>query len=195
MNIKAQWTIILAAGVLALKRPQRRRSIDAGGTAKTVSARTSTAGQATFPRLQERRRPRTLAFYKTTGVKMLRLNNGNNASKYNYESISPPTRTGTATSIPWTGTRARRTSPRAPRRAGILRPFPSRMDKNDKSHNFARLALQRIPWWAASQTTGQVPQPFPAQEKNLQTPQTSLYPKTDDTGLGSGHPGTFLWLR
>lgn len=86
MNIKTQWTIVLAAGALVLQTSAATTlSIDAAGTAKTFSpyiygkngGLSQTTGTATTAD--------TLAFYKATGVKMLRLNNGNNASKYNYE--------------------------------------------------------------------------------------------------------------
>ena len=86
MNIKTQWTIVLAAGALVFQTSAATTlSIDAAGTAKTFSpyiygkngGLSQTTGTATTAD--------TLAFYKATGVKMLRLNNGNNASKYNYE--------------------------------------------------------------------------------------------------------------
>src|SRR5574344_575963 len=40
------------------------------------------------------------------------------------KSISPPTRTGTTTSSPWTGTRARRTSPQGSPACRDSSPFP-----------------------------------------------------------------------
>ena len=86
MKTKTQWALALALGALALQATAATTlTIDASGTAKTFSpyiygkngGLSQTTGTATTAD--------TLAFYKATGVKMLRLNNGNNASKYNYE--------------------------------------------------------------------------------------------------------------
>lgn len=150
MNIKAQWTIILAAGVLALQTPAATTlTIDAGGTAKTFSpyiygkngGLSQTTGTATTAD--------TLAFYKATGVKMLRLNNGNNASKYNYEKhlTSHPDWYNNVYSVDWDQS-AKDLAAGLPGVQGFFAISMLGWTANDKSHNFADWLYNGSAWWS-----------------------------------------------
>jgi hypothetical protein len=150
MNIKTQWAFALALGAFAFQATAATTlTIDAAGTAKTFSpyiygkngGLSQTTGTATTAD--------TLAFYKATGVKMLRLNNGNNASKYNYEKhlTSHPDWYNNVYSVDWDQS-AKDLAASLPGVQGMFAISMLGWAANDNSHNFNDWLYNGSAWWS-----------------------------------------------
>ena len=150
MNIKTQWAFALALGAFALQATAATAlTIDAAGTAKTFSPYIYGKNGGLSQTTNTATTADTLAFYKATGVKMLRLNNGNNASKYNYEKrlTSHPDWYNNVYSVDWDQS-AKDLIANLPGVQGMFAISMLGWTANDNSHNFNDWLYNGSAWWS-----------------------------------------------
>lgn len=154
-------------------------SIDAAATAKTYSpciyGKNGTLSQETGKATSAD----TLALYKDLGLKMLRLNNGNNASKYNYEKhmTSHPDWYNNVYDVDWDQS-AKDLVGNLPGVQGMFAISMLGWTANDKTHNFNDWLYNQSNWSSdASQNWAGTPAISAAGEKPTATADPTLYLK------------------